>query len=240
MSIHPPGLGEVGRRGFAAVLFDLDGTLIDSTPAVLRSWDLWAHERGLARLPIEIPHGVPARQVLVDLVPADEVESAFARIEAIERGQLDGITVLPGAFAALAALPAERAAIVTSGTPPLVQARLEVTALPAPPLVITPDDVPRGKPDPAPYRLAAERLGLDPRDCLVVEDAGAGLTSGRAAGCTTLALTTTHTAADLAGCVPDAVIDSLADVRFELLDGVVRVRPAEDRQAAGYARSGER
>ena len=223
MSIHPPGLGEVGRRRFAAVLFDLDGTLIDSTPAVVRSWDLWARERGLASLPIEIPHGVPARQVLVDLVPADEVEAAFARIEAIETGQLEGITVLPGAFEALAALPADRAAIVTSGTPPLVRARLEITALPAPPLVITPDDVPRGKPDPAPYRLAAERLGLDPRECLVVEDAPAGLTSGRLGGCTTLALTTTHSAAELAACVPDAVIGSLAEVRFELLDGTVRV-----------------
>ena len=223
MSIHPPGLGEVGRRRFAAVLFELDGTLIDSTPAVVRSWDLWARERGLASLPIEIPHGVPARQVLVDLVPADEVEAAFARIEAIETGQLEGITVLPGAFEALAALPADRAAIVTSGTPPLVRARLAITALPAPPLVITPDDVPRGKPDPAPYRLAAERLGLDPRECLVVEDAPAGLTSGRLAGCTTLALTTTHSAAELAACVPDAVIGSLAEVRFELLDGTVRV-----------------
>ncbi|MBL8930245.1 MAG: HAD-IA family hydrolase [Kineosporiaceae bacterium] len=219
-------MGEVGRRRFAAVLFDLDGTLIDSTSAVVGSWHLWALERGLPGMPIEIPHGVPARQVLAGLVPAEEIESAFARIEALEIGQLDGITVLPGAVDALAAVPADRAAIVTSGTPPLVRARLGVTGLPAPPLVITPDDVPRGKPDPAPYRLAAERLGLDPRDCLVVEDAGAGLTSGRAAGCTTLALTTTHTAGELVHYAPDALIGCLADVRLEVVDGAVRVVPA--------------
>ncbi len=231
----PASLGALDAltgRTFDAVLFDLDGTLLDSTPAVLRAWGRWAAERGLVPLPLEIPHGVPARQVLTQLVPEGEIEAAFARIEAIEVEELSGITVLPGAVEALQALPPDRTAIVTSGTPPLARARIAVTGLPAPALLITPDDVPRGKPDPAPYLLAAERLGVAPGRCLVVEDAPAGLVSGRAAGCATLALTTSHPAAELAHLAPDAVVESLAQVDFAIVEGVIRVSAPSGDDAA--------
>jgi sugar-phosphatase len=221
--MSPPALAALIGRTFDAVLFDLDGTLLDSTPAVRRSWDRWARERGLRALPLEVPHGVPARQVLALLVPEAEIEAAFARIEAIEVEEIVGITVLPGAVEALAALPADRVAIVTSGTPPLARARIAATGLPAPPLLITPDDVLRGKPDPAPYLLAAHRLGVDPRRCLAVEDAPAGLASARAAGCTTIALTTTHPAAEVHA---DVVLASLADLRLVFDGDVVRVHAA--------------
>lgn len=211
MSPSAPGAGRPVARDFAAVLFDLDGTLIDSTSAVERSWRIWAAERGLDRTAFTVSHGVPARQVLAAFLPADEVEPAFARIEEIEVDEVDGIRILPGAARALAALPDGCAAIVTSGTPPLVRARLAATGLPAPGVLVTADDVPVGKPDPAPYLLAARRLGVDPRDCLVVEDAPAGLAAGRAAGCTTLGVLTTHPAAELAA---DALVASLAGVRL--------------------------
>ena len=210
---------------FAAVLFDLDGTLIDSTAAVLRSWEAWARGRGVPTPAIS--HGVPGRQVLADLVAPEELEPAFRELEQRETTLLGGLTVLPGAREALAALAPDGApqyaAIVTSGTPPLVRARLGATGLGAPRVVVTADDVPRGKPDPAPYLLAAERLGVDPADCLVVEDAPAGLVSGRAAGCATLAVATSHPAAELDAWA-DVVIASLDAVRFELGDARVRVR----------------
>lgn len=223
MSIHAPGLAAVEGRTFEAVLFDLDGTLIDSTGSVDRSWRRWALERGFPLDRLDVPHGMPARQVLARLIPADEVEDAFAHIEAVEVADVEGIVILPGAAQALLAIPATRAAIATSGTAPLAKARIVATGLAAPAVLVTADDVLVGKPDPAPYLLAAKLLGVDPRRCLVAEDAPTGLTSARAAGCATIAVTTTHAVSEL---VADAVLDSLADVRFVAVDGGVRVEPA--------------
>jgi len=221
VSIHAPGLGELATRRFAAVLFDLDGTLIDSTSVVDRCWRQWALEWALPDF--VVVHGVPARQVLADVVPADQVEAAFARIEQLEVAELDGITILPGARAALAAVGADRSAIVTSGTRPLAHARLRYTGLPAPEVVITPEDTPVGKPHPDPYLAAARRLGVDPRDCLVVEDAPAGLAAALSAGCRRLGLTSTHERAEL---VADAVADSLADVELVRDGDSLVLRPA--------------
>jgi len=221
VSIHEPGLGELATRRFAAVLFDLDGTLIDSTTVVDRCWRVWAQEWGLPDF--VVVHGVPARQVLAEAVPADQVEAAFARIEQLEVAELDGITILPGAREALAAVGADRSAIVTSGTRPLAGARLRYTGLPRPHVVVTPEDTALGKPYPDPYLEAARRLGVEAADCLVVEDAPAGLTSARAAGCARLALTSTHAAAELDG---DAVADSLADVMLVREGDAFLVRPA--------------
>jgi len=200
------------------VLFDLDGTLIDSTPAVERTWQRWALEHGLVPGTWSFQHGVPARQMLALLIPEAEIDGAFERLSQIEVADLDGIVVLPGAVEALAALAAGRAAIATSGTEPLAKARIMHTGLPVPTVVVTASDTSIGKPDPAPYLLAARRLGVDPARCLVVEDAPAGLVAARAAGCATLAVLTTHPAAELDA---DALADSLADVRFTVgADGV--------------------
>ncbi|HET9654636.1 MAG TPA: HAD-IA family hydrolase [Kineosporiaceae bacterium] len=201
----------LSTRTFDAVLFDLDGTLIDSTPVVERSWALWARRRGLDRIGFAVPHGIPARQVIASVLPPDQHEAALAEIEAIEVADVDGIRVLPGALEALAVLPAGRAAIATSGSAELARARIAATGLPAPAVVVTASDVTVGKPDPQPYLLAAARLGADPARCLVVEDAPAGITSGTAAGCTTLAVTTTHAPGELSA---DLVVRSLAEVAF--------------------------
>jgi sugar-phosphatase len=167
---------------------------------------------------------VPARGVISALLPADRVDSAFERIEAIEVADTEGITILPGTLDALAALTGDvdRCAIATSCTRPLADARLVATALPAPRVVVTASDVAQGKPHPDPFLLAAARLGVDPTDCLVVEDAPGGLEAARAAGCSTLAVTTTTVAADL---LADAVVRTLADVRFSVVEGRVCVAP---------------
>jgi sugar-phosphatase len=196
---------------FEAVLFDMDGTLIDSTPSVERSWARWAAERGLDRGRITVAHGVPARQILASFLPVAEVDGALVEIEVMEVADVEGIVVLPGALDALAALPTGRAAIATSSTQSLAKARIAATGLPAPAVVVTADDVTVGKPHPGPYLLAAARLGVDPARCLVVEDAPAGVASGRAAGCATLAVATTHAVSALDA---DAVVASLAGVRF--------------------------
>jgi sugar-phosphatase len=231
----PIGLEALTGRTFAAVLFDMDGTLIDSTPAVARSWRRWAAEEGLDPARLGGLHGVPAAAI-VELLLAERDAVARAasleRINAIELEDLDGIVVLPGAEAALTALAAldagERAvsAIATSCTRPLALARIGATGLPAPGVVVTADDVERGKPDPAPYRLAAQRLGADPARCLVVEDAPAGLASGRAAGCATLAVATTHTVGALREAGPDAVVRDLGGVRLVPAGGGVTVQEA--------------
>jgi sugar-phosphatase len=205
------GLDSLAGGAFEAVLFDMDGTLVDSTASVRRSWQAWAAEYDIEPERLVGWHGVPARQILQTLLPAEDVEAALARIEGIEVADAAGIALLPGAAQALDDVPARRCAIVTSCTTPLAWARIEGTGLRAPNVVVTASDVPRGKPDPAPYLLAAERLGVDPATCLVVEDAPAGLEAAQRAGCATLAVVTTHAWGDLDA---DAVVPTLAHVRF--------------------------
>ena len=217
----PGTLGQLDGRDFAAVLFDMDGTLIDSIPVVVRSWLRWAEEEGVDPRRLVGFHGVPARGIAEKLLPPERVDAAVERIEAIETADTDGITILPGALAALAALSGDDlCAIATSCTRVLADARIAATALPVPRVVVTASDVDRGKPHPGPFLLAAQRLGVDPAHCLVVEDAPGGLEAARAAGCATLAVTTTTEPADL---VADAVVATLADVRFERAGGRVLV-----------------
>jgi sugar-phosphatase len=218
-------LDALAGRVFAAVLLDLDGTLIDSTAAVQRSWKRWAAEFGI-RLPGSgewVWHGIPAAQVVPLLLPPDQVARGVDRIAEIEIADTEGIVVLPGAEAALVALSPGRAAIVTSCIRPLADARIAASAITAPGAVVTADEVSKGKPDPEPYRLGARLLGVDPAGCLVVEDASAGLAAATAAGCATLALTTTTSAEEL---VADAVVPDLSAVRFVTDGRGVRVVPA--------------
>ena len=212
----------LGGAVFDAVLFDMDGTLVDSTRSVQRSWVHWAGEYGVPLERLQGWHGVPAKQIVATVVADPALhEAALARIEQIEVEDAgSGIVALPGAAAALAALPAGRAAIVTSCTEPLAHARIATSGLAAPAVVVTASDVTVGKPDPEPFLLGAHRLGVDPARCLVVEDAPAGLASGRAAGARTLAVTTTHPAADLDA---DVVVGTLADVVLVAAPDGVRV-----------------
>lgn len=217
------GLGQLVDREFDAVIFDMDGTLIDSTPAVDRAWTAWAVEHGLTKADLAGNHGIPSAGVVRKVLPAHQHEAAIARINTLELEDVHGIEVLPGAAEALAALSSAKNAIATSCTIPLANARIEAAGLIRPSVLVTADDVRRGKPAPDPFLEAAKRLGADPTRCLVVEDAPAGLEAARAAGCATLAVITT-TPEELLHA--DGVVSNLASVRFEVTDTGIRVHPA--------------
>jgi len=197
---------------FAAVLFDMDGTLVDSTASVVRSWVRLAEESGIAveTLQAAAGHGRPARDIVADLFAPEHRAAALERIGRLEANDVGDVVALPGAHDALRASWA-RAAIVTSCTASLALVRQRAAGITVPQVVVTIDDVIRGKPDPEPFLTAASILGVDPSRCLVVEDAPAGLAAGRAAGMTTLAVATTHARTDLDA---DLVVGDLSDVRL--------------------------
>lgn len=222
--MKPGDLQEITDRRFVAVLFDLDGTLIDSTPAVIRSWQRWAVEEGIspADLAVAHHHGTPAADTVDRLIPLERRRAALERIALIEETDVDGIRLLPGAARALATT-AECAAVVTSCTRRLAAARMGAVDLVSPALIVTIDDTPVGKPAPDPFLLAAERLGVDPGDCLAVEDAPQGCAAARAAGCTVLALGTTHSVDELDA---DAAVPDLEAVGWRVeRPGIQVVRP---------------
>ncbi len=179
-----------------AVLFDLDGTLADSTGSVDRSWRKLADRLGLDFESMNGSyHGVPARQTLARLMAGSterEIDDVNAWLGEIEATDTEGVVAIRGAVDLLDSLPAERWAIVTSGTRRLATGRIAAAGLPMPKELITADDVAVGKPAPDPYILAARRLGFEPKRCLVVEDAPAGVASGLASGAMVLGLRTTH------------------------------------------------
>ncbi|MEV7469560.1 HAD family hydrolase [Streptomyces kronopolitis] len=204
-----------------ALLFDNDGTLISSLESVYRCWSRWAREYGVteedfARVAL---HGRPAAEIVADLLPADVVPAAVARIEQLEVEDAGGVVALPGTLALLESLPAERWAVVTSASRRLAEARLGQAGI-RPKNVIAADDISRGKPDPEPFLLAARRLGADPARCVVFEDAPVGLAAGRAAGMVTVALATTHRAEELSA---DVVVPDLSAVSAQATNGAVEI-----------------
>ncbi|MFI2188262.1 HAD family hydrolase [Streptomyces sioyaensis] len=207
-----------------ALLFDNDGTLISSLESVYRCWSRWAKEYGVteedfARVAL---HGRPAAEIVADLLPADLVPAAVARIEQLEVEDAGGVVALPGTLALLESLPAERWAVVTSASQRLAEARLGQAGI-RPKNLIAADDISRGKPDPEPFLLAAARLGADPARCVVFEDAPVGLAAGRAAGMVTVALATTHRAEELSA---DIVVPDLSAVSAQATDGSVEITVA--------------
>jgi mannitol-1-/sugar-/sorbitol-6-phosphatase len=218
------GLGRLANEVFEAVIFDLDGTLIDSTPAVIRGWDIWANEYGLAPIDLGIHHGTPSASVVRAVLPEHLHEAGIQRITEIEVADLHDIVVLPGAVEALASLANARNAIATSCTVPLAEARIAAAQLVPPSVLVTADDVTHGKPHPEPFLEAARRLRVDPQRCLVVEDAPKGLEAAKAAGCFTLAVVTTTAREALDA---DAIVTDLSEVRFDVDQDGVRVRLAE-------------
>jgi sugar-phosphatase len=212
-----------GQR-FDAVLFDLDGVLVDSTASVTRSWGRWAIEHDVSAKALQENHGQPAQALVERLLGPERVAAGLARIESIEVDDAAAVEAVPGARALFASLPEHRRAVVTSGTPPIATARLRTAGFPLPHTLVTADDVPRGKPDPAPYLLAARRLGLPPERCLAVEDAPAGIASATAAGCQVLAVTGTAPAEELAAAA--LTVDGLDQVTVHVDDDGLRLKPA--------------
>ena len=201
---------EVSCRG---LLFDLDGVLVDSTPAVARVWTTWAVEHGLdPEETVRRAHGRPSVATIRELVPTADVEKEN---DIILRGEIEdtrGVVPLPGARELLGSLKNHQWVLVTSCARPLAEVRLKAAGLPMPELMITCDDVRRGKPDPEPYEKGAALLGIPAQDCAVFEDAPAGIRAGKAAGATVIALTTTAPVAELDEAGADIVISGFPKI----------------------------
>jgi sugar-phosphatase len=214
-----------------AVLFDLDGVLVDSAACVERHWRRWAAEHHLDPDTImRVAHGRPTVETIRLVAPHLPAEEEGARLNASEAFDADGVTVFEGAVPLGHSLPRDAWAIATSGTRDTAMTRLRHAGLPVPAVLITADDVKRGKPDPEAYLLAAARLGVRPGACVVVEDAPAGISAARAAGMRVVAVVTTHSRTELGEA--DATAARLANIEIFRSDGgpggrlIVRVTEA--------------
>ncbi|WP_129974119.1 MULTISPECIES: HAD family hydrolase [unclassified Pseudomonas] len=184
----------VFNRAFGAFLFDMDGTVLNSIAAAERIWSAWAVRHGV-NVETFLPtiHGVRAIDTITRLnLPGVDAEAQAAFITEAEIEDVEGIVEIPGAAAFLKSLPADRWAMVTSAPRDLALRRMAAAGIPEPAVMITAEDVTAGKPDPAGYRLAAKRLGLEPADCLIFEDATVGIQAAEAAGAPLMIITTTH------------------------------------------------
>lgn len=181
-----------------ALLFDLDGVLVDSTECVTRTWRRWAQANGVnPETILGVAHGRRTMDTLRLVAPHLATEAEVAGLAQSEAHETAGVYEVPGARALLQALPPAAWAVITAGIWSVATLRLRHTNLPEPVVLITAEDLHRGKPDPEGYLAAAARLGVPPKDCVVVEDAPAGLDAARAAGMRAVALTTTHAAEQL-------------------------------------------
>lgn len=212
-------------KGF---LFDLDGTLVDSLPVVERSWCKWGDRFGIPHDEIlGFIHGKQAITSIRHFMPGrseEDIQAEFRFLEQIEATDIDGIVALPGALNLLNTLNEAGIpwAIVTSGSIPVAHARHRAAGLPMPKVFITAEQVKKGKPAPDAYLLGAELLGIPAQQCAVVEDAPAGLLSGLAAGCRTIAVNVPADAPRLDEA--DLVLTTLESLRIERqADGNVQV-----------------
>jgi mannitol-1-/sugar-/sorbitol-6-phosphatase len=196
----------------AAILFDLDGVLIDSTESITRHWQQWAERHGLDLAEImRIAHGrrtVETIRLVAPHLPVEEEARSFAAIEAVDT---QGVVAIDGALSLLAPLPAEAWAIVTSGTRDVATARLRSLGLPVPTLMVTAEDVVNGKPHPEPYLAGAARLGVPVDQCVVVEDSPAGIAAASAAGMRTVGVASTHAVSELGAAT--VIAERLRDIQ---------------------------
>jgi mannitol-1-/sugar-/sorbitol-6-phosphatase len=182
----------------AAVLFDLDGVLVDSRRCIETIWRVWAAGKRLDPEPfIRIAQGRRTSETIRTVAPDLDVAAEVAALDRLEEIETAGIHPVPGADRLVRSIPAARWAIVTSGSRRVASLRLGVVGLPVPDVFITSDTVRQGKPAPDGYLAAAARLGLEPADCVAVEDSPPGIAAARAAGMRVIALLTTHQDRDL-------------------------------------------
>jgi mannitol-1-/sugar-/sorbitol-6-phosphatase len=204
------------RISCAALLFDMDGVLIDSTPAVARVWARFALRHGFD--PAEVvhrAHGRPSIMTVREYLPHGDHLAENKEIERGEIADLDGIVPLPGARELLSALPPGRWTIVTSCSRRLAEVRLKTSGLPRPEVFVTSSDIQNGKPAPDPYLKGAEVLGLAAPDCVVVEDAPAGVRSAKAAGARVIGLCTTMPSGEIRAAGADWVVRDCAAISLD-------------------------
>lgn len=197
----------------AAVLFDLDGVLVDSAACVEKSWRDWAARHALdAERVLEVAHGRRTMETIPLVAPHLDVHAEVAALEATESHTTEGVFEVPGARELLAPLPPNTWAIVTSGVRSVATLRIRHTGLPMPRVVVCADEITRGKPDPEGYLEAARQLGVDPAMCVVVEDTPPGLQAARAGGMRSIGVTGTYPPSALS--VADHVVSRLAELRI--------------------------
>lgn len=209
-----------------AILFDLDGVLVDSTAVVVRTWREWAEDRGLdAERLLEVAHGRRTAETVRLFAPDLDADSEARELERIEANDLDGVLEIEGARELLSSLPADGWTVVTSGTRELASKRMEHVGLPLPGRFVSADDVENGKPDPECYLKAAELLGVAPENCVVIEDAPPGIQAARSAGMAVVAVATTHPASELSDA--DSVTRVLSNIslgeNYTTADGRIRL-----------------
>jgi mannitol-1-/sugar-/sorbitol-6-phosphatase len=203
-----------------ALLFDMDGVLVDSTPAVARVWTAWANRFGL--VPAEVvrqAHGRPSIATIRELLPSADHRAENQAIEKAEIEDIEDVIALPGTTQLLSALPADRFAVVTSASRALAIVRLRAAGFAIPKHLVTSSDIQRGKPDPEPYLRGAQILGLSPADCIVIEDAPAGIQSGKAAGSRVLALRTTASDSTLRLARADWIVNDCSNIHLQPIGG---------------------
>jgi len=198
------------------VLFDLDGVLVDSTPAVSRVWAWWARQHGFdADKVVREAHGKPSIATIRELLPNADHVAENREVERREIEDVEGVIPLPGAMELLRAIPPEKWAIVTSCTRRLAEVRIDAAGLPKPTKMVTSNDIRNGKPDPEPYLKGAQILGASGVDCVVIEDAPAGIRAGKAAGALVIALRTTAGYAELRAAGADWIVDDCAELSVD-------------------------
>jgi mannitol-1-/sugar-/sorbitol-6-phosphatase len=202
-----------------AVLFDLDGVLVDSATVVERTWRRWAARHGLdpAHV-IRTAHGRRTIETVQFLAPHLAADDEVAALAASESTETDGVYEVLGARELLASLPLRSWAVVTSGIRSVAELRIRHTRLPVPPVLVTADQVRHGKPHPEGFLTAAARLGVDPARCVVVEDTPPGIEAAHAAGMRAVAIASTYDAEALAGA--EAVVPALSSLRINATSGL--------------------
>lgn len=213
-----------------AMLFDMDGVLVDSKALVERLLKRWATSRGIPFSHIDsIYHGRTTVETVRLVAPHLDAEQEVRYLDSAEREDTEGLVAFADAAQILAALPEDRWAIVTSAPRATAVSRLKHVGLSLPRVLVSGDDVKNGKPDPEPYRLGAARLGFDPARCVVIEDAPAGIASGRAAGAIVIAVASTFEKESLVDA--DTVVDSLEELSVDVGETLLRVSVSERYEA---------
>lgn len=206
----------------SAILFDLDGVLIDSTRSVDRQWRAWSREQGIdEEKAIAIAHGVRAIEVIRAVAPHLDAEAELRKLESREADDRVDVAVMPGAIDLVNTIPDGRWGVVTSGTRDLATARLRLGGLRVPKVLVTAEDVANGKPHPEPYLRGAKLLGVNPQECLVIEDAPAGIRSAHASGMKVVGFASTFEKEKLEEA--DAAVQSFEELSVAVENGYLRV-----------------
>jgi sugar-phosphatase len=214
-----------------AILFDLDGVLVDSAERVEKTWREWAERHRLdAELVIAAAHGRRTVETVALVAPELSADAELRALETSEATNSDGIYEIVGARDLLQLLPPNRWAIVTSGIRAVAEFRIRHTGLPAPAVMICAEEISRGKPDPEGYLAAAGRLGFSPSDCVVIEDAPPGIEAAKAAGMRAIAIATTYAANRLVGA--DLVVGRLSDLSVESTGDDIQISWSSTQQSS--------